>query len=271
MRKFIENIVENEPPYKEFKVSEWDLEKIVNENSFSVAQYCHTCKNIRTFKCCDNPFHKLKKEYNELYHQNPFIVPFTLYLEDVDESFILAFNCQHDCSERHYCALHLKNLTIEKIGQYPSFTKEEISEKLRKYKNLIPKYYPELTKAVSAYSQNMSVAGFVYLRRILEHLVDKKYSTYGNIEGVKFIDKLNEVEKYEKIIPDELEEVKSQIYSVLSKGVHEYLEEECAQLFPAVQFVIESILDEQLAVAERKRKATEAKKIIANKLKGDKK
>ena len=196
---------------------------------------------------------------------------FVFYLKDIDDSFVLAFNCQHDCSERHYCILHLKNLTIEKIGQYPSFTKESISEKLRKYKNLIPKYYPELTKAVSAYSQNMSVAGFVYLRRILEHLVDKKYSTYGELAGIKFIDKLNEVEKYEKIIPDELKELKAQIYSVLSKGVHEYSEEECSQLFPAVQFVIESILDEQLAADERKRKAAEAKKIIADKLKGDKK
>ena len=117
----------------------------------------------------------------------------------------------------------------------------------------------------------MSVAGFVYLRRILEHLVDNKYSDYGNSEGVKFVDKLHEVEKHEKIIPDELDEIKSQIYTVLSKGVHEYLEEECAQLFPAVQFVIESILDEQLAAYERKKKASEAKKIIADKLKGDNK
>lgn len=271
MKKFIENIVENEPPYKEFKVTGWDLEKIAGINSFSITQYCATCDKSCTFKCSDNPFRKLKEEYDELYCEYPFANPFTIYLEDVDESFVLSFHCQHDCSEKHYCVLHLKNLTIKKIGQYPSFTKAAISEKLRKYKNLIPKYYPELTKAVSAYSQNMSVAAFVYLRRILEHLVDKKYSAYsGNPEGVKFIDKLNEVEKHEKIIPDELDGIKSQIYIVLSKGVHEYLEEECTQLFPAVQFVIEAILDEQLAAAERKRKATEAKKIIADKLKGSK-
>lgn len=271
MKKFIENIVENEPPYKEFKVTEWDLEKIVNVNSFSITQYCSICDKVCTFKCVNNPFYKLREEYEELKLDSYFLPQFVVYLKNADKSFILAFHCQHDCSEKHYCALHLKNLSIQKIGQYPSFTKEAISEKLRKYKNLIPQYYPELTKAVSAYSQNMSVAAFVYLRRILEHLVDKKYSAYsGNPEGIKFIDKLNEVEKHEKIIPDELKEIKSQIYAVLSKGVHEYKEEECTQLFPAVQFVIEAILDEQLAAAERKRKAAETKKVIADKLKGSK-
>lgn len=271
MKKFIENIVENEPPYKGFEVAVWDLEKIVKQKSFSITQYCNTCGKICTFKCDDKPFRKIEEEYNELNFGDPFAPSFVYYLESVDDSVLLTFHCQHDCSEKHYCALHLKNLTIEKIGQYPSFTKEAISEKLIKYKNLIPKYYPELTKAVSAYSQSMSVAGFVYLRRILEHLVDKKYCAYGELEGIKFIDKLNEVEKHEKIIPDELKELKAQIYSVLSKGVHEYSEEECSQLFPVVQFVIESILDEQLAAKERMGKAAEAKKLIADKLKGDKK
>ena len=271
MKKFIENIVENEPFYKDIKVTATQLIDLLNVKSFSVTQFCNTCKEIRTFKCDDNPFFQIKKEYDEECNSYPYFDPIEAYLETISTVMLFAFSCQHDCQEKHYCVIRLHNLTLTKIGQYPSFTKELVGKKLLKYKNLIPKYYPELTRAVSAYSQNMSVAGFVYLRRILEHLVDNKYSDYGNPEGVKFVDKLHEVEKHEKIIPDELDEIKSQIYTVLSKGVHEYLEEECVQLFPAVQFVIESILDEQLAAYERKKKASEAKKIIADKLKGDNK
>lgn len=271
MKKFIENIIENEPFYKSIKITLTQLVDLVNVKSFSVVQLCNTCNEIRTFKCEENPLNQIIKEYNELRNTYPYFEPLEAYLQDISTAMMFTFSCQHDCQENHYCVIRLHDLTLTKIGQYPSFTKEIVGKKLLKYKNLIPKYYPELTRAVSAYSQNMSVAGFVYLRRILEHLVDKKYIKYSNLEGIKFIDKLQEVEKHEKIIPDELDEIKSQIYIVLSKGVHEYLEEECAQLFPAVQFVIEAILDEQLAAVERKKKASEAKKIIADKLKGDKK
>lgn len=48
------------------------------------------------------------------------------------------------------------------------------------------------------------------------------------------------------IIPDLLKDIKSKIYSVLSKGVHESTDDECMELFPYMQFVIEQILDERI-------------------------
>ncbi|MDE7439742.1 MAG: hypothetical protein K2N23_04470, partial [Clostridia bacterium] len=78
-----------------------------------------------------------------------------------------------------------------------------------------------------------------------------------------------EVEKYEKIIPNEFDEIKNQLYTVLSKGVHEYEEEECIEMFPAVKFIIESILDAELIKKEHEQKAKAAKAIIQKKLKKD--
>src|SRR5699024_9976862 len=101
------------------------------------------------------------------------------------------------CGEAHYYSLLFKGNTVTKIGQYPSFSKSEV-QSLRKYKNLISKYYPELTRSVNAYSQGMGVAAFIYLRRILEYLVESKYN--GDASW-KFIEKLKEVEKTEEIIP----------------------------------------------------------------------
>ena len=184
MQKFIENIVENEPFYKDIKVTATQLIDLLNVKSFSVTQFCNTCKEIRTFKCDDNPFFQIKKEYDEECNSYPYFDPIEAYLETISTVMLFAFSCQHDCQEKHYCVIRLHNLTLTKIGQYPSFTKELVGKKLLKYKNLIPKYYPELTRAVSAYSQNMSVAGFVYEQfRSAHH--DLQGDLFGNAERYK--------------------------------------------------------------------------------------
>ena len=61
------------------------------------------------------------------------------------------------------------------------------------------------------------------------------------------------------IIPEILREVKSNIYGVLSKGVHENTDDECMELFPYMQFVIEQILDERIRKKELDRKVASLK------------
>ncbi len=179
------------------------------------------------------------------------------YYNDKEYFVNITLRCAK-CGEAHYYSLLFKGNTVTKIGQYPSFSKSEV-QSLRKYKNLISKYYPELTRSVNAYSQGMGVAAFVYLRRILEYLVESKYN--GDTSW-KFIEKLKEVEKTEEIMPEELSAVKEEIYSVLSKGIHEYEEDECMELYLAVKYVIERILDIELERKSRLLKANEAMKAI---------
>jgi hypothetical protein len=163
------------------------------------------------------------------------------------------------CASVVYFSLLVTGSGIMKIGQYPSFASEEAA-KVKKYKNIIPKYYEELTRSLNSYSQGMNIGAFVYLRRIYEHLIESRYS--GN-DNTKFIDKLKAVEAEEKIIPEDLTEVKNQLYEVLSKGVHEYTENDCGRMYPFLRFCIEAILDEELAKKERKEKANNAKKAIS--------
>lgn len=267
MKKWLQEFMVNEPPYKVIKLNSKQLEQMSNVDSLTISHFCNKCGQLRTFKCPYTGFNEIDKAYRAHALATNWASTFEDYSEKCRFTFFLKFICTHDCDEIHYCIILIDNGTIQKIGQFPTFSKEEVNTKLYRYKLLIPKYYPELTKAVSAYSQNMGVASFVYLRRILEHLVETRYKNYGGIENIRFIDKLHEVEKREKIIPDEFQDIENQLYTVLSKGVHEYEEDECNEMFPAVKFIIESILDEELMKKEHEQKAREAKEIIQNKLK----
>ena len=70
----------------------------------------------------------------------------------------------------------------------------------------------------------MGVASFVYLRRILEDIINKKYIKLfpKDTQDIRFMGKLQAVETKEEIIPHEFDELRTKIYAILSKGVHEY-------------------------------------------------
>lgn len=272
-KAFIVDILENRPPYRfiDFDVK-W-YSDFNNIKDISITAYCEKCDCTSVFcgnieACVHNAFSgdifSAKGRIPVAGYTPP---PIERFYEGKEYSLNFEMACAK-CGEKHYYSLLFKNNKVCKFGQFPSFTKNEVLSDLKKYKNVIPKYYPELTKSINAFSQGMGVASFVYLRRILEHLIEAKYN--GD-PSWKFIDKLKEVEKTEQIIPSELSEIKEQIYSILSKGVHEYEEDECIQLYIAVKFVVEQILDLELEKKTRGVKAKEAMKAIQGKLQEDKK
>ena len=65
------------------------------------------------------------------------------------------------------------------------------------------------------------------------------------------------------IIPDILKDVKDKIYGALSKGVHESSDDECMELFPYMQFVIEQILDERIRKRELDQKIAGLKRKLS--------
>ena len=104
------------------------------------------------------------------------------------------------------------------------------------------------------------------MRRIFEYLIDKKYEKYvGSPAGIKFKEKLNKVEKNEQVIPQELNTEKNMIYKILSKGIHEYEEDECYSLYPALEYIIKSILDIELEKKQRKKELDEVRRKINSK------
>ena len=162
-----------------------------------------------------------------------------------------------------------KGNTVTKIGQYPSLASKEEHE-IQKYKGLkvIKKYYIELVRSVNAYSQHMGIASFVYLRRIYEHIVETEYDRiYGaeKNEKASFDEKMKAVDKEMSIIPPELDSQKSKIYTVLSKGIHEYEEDECYELYPVMKAIIIMMLERYLSEKEIKKQLKEIEKTLKSK------
>ncbi len=235
--------LETEPPYKQTVITH-DFFNALNTNFTNVKLElnCTNCKDERVFvfKNCFDGGHRVI-QYRTL-EDNSIKLPLLRYLVEYECSF---------CGKIYLFPLILENNIIQKIGQSPSFAQlEQLS--VEKYRNVLSKYYIEYKRSLSAYSQGMGVASFVYLRRILENLVEHKYAKLENKNNeIKFLDKLKAVEKCEQIIPEEIQKIKGQIYSILSKGIHEYTEEECIRLYDVVRFVIELILDKQLEEKQR--------------------
>ena len=64
------------------------------------------------------------------------------------------------------------------------------------------------------------------------------------------------------IIPNELTQVRTKIYGVLSKGVHQSSDQECLEIFSYVKYALEIIMDEQLVQLEKETKLKELQKRI---------
>lgn len=65
-----------------------------------------------------------------------------------------------------------------------------------------------------------------------------------------------------KIIPDELNNIKTRIYGVLSKGVHSSSDQECIELFPIMKYIIEELLDHKIAEKKRKDKIKNLESVL---------
>ncbi|WP_127942763.1 hypothetical protein [Mycoplasma sp. ATU-Cv-703] len=173
------------------------------------------------------------------------------------------------CDELHSIALYVREGSLTKIGQFPSPVKE-YELKYQKYAKQLGRYYNELLEASFSFSTGQGIGAFVYLRRILEHLVNTKYQKLPKPkEKAKFQEKMTAVERAEKIIPPDFTDERDQLYTLLSNGVHRYTEQECRKLYPFLKMLIECILDKELAKKEEAQKIKDAKIIMKKKIEED--
>lgn len=148
--------------------------------------------------------------------------------------------------------------SIMKIGQYPTVADLTFPE-LDEYKHVISKEdRKELGTAIGLFANGVGAGSYVYLRRILERLVNQAKKAAGGViddeefEKARVSDKIKMLEGY---VPDML--VKNAvIYGILSKGIHELSEEECRKYFPVVKECIYQILG--MWESQRKKQADEA-------------
>lgn len=170
---------------------------------------------------------------------------------------------------------------IVKVGQIPSLKDLQLFD-TKKYRNILKKSYTDYTLAIALYAEGVGAGAFLYIRRILENLVENVHKecvaecsaavNQGNeiafdeaaYMSKRFNEKIDYLEKTHNkvIIPSELEQVRTLIYGVISKGVHELPDEECIKMFGPVKYVIDSILDEQIKQNEKKKRLLEIQKVL---------
>ena len=181
-------------------------------------------------------------------------------LEESENEYTQAYEYLHDC------------LIIQKVGQYPSLADMQMFD-VEKYRSVLGKdSYRDLTRAIGLNASGIGCGSFLYLRRILERLVEAAHQQEKTkadwdeeaYEKSRFNERIQLVEKAgHVIIPDILKDVKDKIYGVLSKGVHESSDDECMELFPYMQFVIEQILDERIRKRELDQKIAGLKRKLS--------
>lgn len=152
------------------------------------------------------------------------------------------------------CYLRFDPLTlkVQKVGQYPSVA-DLVVGVLAEYQRALPsRMRTELNRAVGLNAHGVGAGAFVYLRRVLEWLVDeaeKAASSTSSPSGapgeLRVADRIRRLRGY---LPDALVD-NNRIYGVLSRGIHSLTEEECSDIFGDVLRCTLAILHERQARA----------------------
>ena len=156
----------------------------------------------------------------------------------------------------------LNDFVIQKIGQYPSLA-DIANDESKSYRKVLAKSdASELHRAIGLAAHGVGVGSLVYLRRVFENLIRRRFDEFKYIEG------WNEADFVSKRMEDKIDFLKdhlpdflvnnSKVYSILSLGIHELDEETCLNFFEVLKHSIFFILDED----EQKRKELELRNKI---------
>jgi len=276
MSKFEELLV-NKGLYDSIDVSIEDLdelEKMLSKNGYydyNIDCFCIKCNEKRIFK----------EVIKQTYEESGFGIRIDnskgrgktpkkeeLFQEYLNKRYCLFFQCTRDNEHSILFDLLVTNDKMIKIGQYPSFADISIGD-IMKYKSVLGEKFVEYKKSLRLFSHEIGIGSFVYLRRIIENLVLEKYSKVKDMleissedfERSEFKEKIEILKDY---LPNMLVENKN-LYSIVSKGIHELSEEECLSMYPYLKIGIELILDDIIAKKERAKKEKLFTQFVANK------
>ena len=180
----------------------------------------------------------------------------------------MSITCVRD--ERHTIQFYflVKRLTVLKIGQHPSLADISLDEASAYRANLGNHDSAEFHKAIGLAAHGVGVGSFVYLRRVFERLIQRRFEelklTQGwqddQFNGVRMEDKIELLEDH---LPEFLVENK-RIYSILSKGLHELDEETCLGYFEVMKQSIIIILEDD----KKKKEELERRALFSNAISG---
>lgn len=232
------------PLYREYDLRLCLADDVYRLEYFSetIDAYCLECKKHSIFEG-RRGYYLSKSKYKEVYLD--------------DREFEADVNCTRN--EKHSMVFYfmVRNGKISKVGQYPSLADlhEQDIQKYRKF--LGPKYF-EFARAIGLYAHGIGIGSFVYLRRIFEDQIEKAHERAqqdSNWDETTFQGKRvhEKIALLGRFLPEVMVK-NANIYSILSKGVHELTEDECLEYFTTIKSGVELILDEEIAQKEREKK-----------------
>jgi len=186
----------------------------------------------------------------------------------IDREFSVVLVCSRAGSHRMKFFFRVKNNSITKVGQYPSIG-DLVLPGTKKYKRSLGSDYAEFTRAIGLAAHGIGVGSFVYLRRVFENLIERAHDVaiqdadWRQTNEPDFLGKrMNEkILLLKDQLPSFLVENR-EMYSILSKGIHDLSETECLKYFPVVRTGIQLLLDEELERRARREKTSTIQKEI---------
>ena len=279
------NFLQTAGLYKFRKIDEDNIEDLILllDGKVRISMYCKECKEERVFtmkpyiyfhdkdnKCYSKKLSeevwRIQKSYilkntpmvgGHVEEQNTVWKWKESQIEEVSRILVFQFVCSMN-EEHHidYVVLTTDN-SMMKIGQYPSIADMTFPE-LDAYKHVISKEdRKELGTAIGLFANGVGAGSYVYLRRILERLIDQAKARAGDKVSDEEFEQARVAERI-KMLQGYLPEIfikNKTIYGILSKGIHELSEEECREYFPVVKECIYQILG--MWESERRKKADE--------------
>lgn len=261
--------------YDSMDITEENIQELVDllNGNVRISTYCKQCKEERVFTMKPVVCYVMGRgEYEALkvsdiiYEAQKFYCstsnnPLNVMLgnttdvaKEKSRLIVFEFICAMNNSHHLDFVVLTDNSTFRKIGQYPSVADLSFPE-LDKYRNVMSDIdRKELGKALGLFANGIGVGSYVYLRRILERLLEKIKIDAGDavnngiFENSRMGDKMKMLHEY---LPETLANNPS-IYGILSKGIHELSEEECLSFFIVVKDCLLLIYDEW---AQKKEKA----------------
>jgi hypothetical protein len=177
----------------------------------------------------------------------------------------LRIRCTRDREHEIYFTFRIHKPIIQKIGQYPSLA-DIANDESRSYREVLKSPdNQELHRAIGLAAHGVGVGSFVYLRRVFERLITRRFEEFKIEErwdDADFVGKrmYEKIELLEYHLPDFLVRNKK-MYSILSRGIHDLREQECLNAFEMLKHAIFFILAEdkhKKGELERRRLAEQA-------------
>ena len=246
------------PPYQKYSIddeyfleNEIKLDKLMDLQylSLSLDIYCPDCEKQTTISTEYIPASFKSPDGKTINATSKEILRTEIGSKYLASNRIFSIDARCSRNRDHFMTFTfmVKDGYIFKIGQYPSLADIQLGD-LQKYRRLIKgETGRELTKAIGLHAHGASIGAFVYLRRVFEKLIreaEKRAITDSVLSEVEFL-QLRMGEKIKALsgyLPQILVE-NAALYSILSRGVHELSEEECARYFDTVRLGIILILE----------------------------